>query len=409
MTDTDTAAARVGRVEFTGARQELLGIMLRGYLLMVPTLGLYRFWQATWKRRFYWQNTVIDGEPIEYTGLATQLLIGFFFALAFFLPIYLALFYLSMQDTNLVLIGYGIIGAIIWFLSGYAIYRARDFRLSRTLWRGIRFDQKGNAWAYALRRFLWSIAMVLSLGIVYPWMASSLWRYRYNHTWYGDRQFDIGGNWRVFAGPYFAAEIINLIAVGFTIGWIVTTKDFIRLGSTVLPGPIGLALITVSVLVFGFTLAWFRTRTASRMLSTVTIGDARLAIRLNTGRLFGQYAGYVAAFVALVFILAAIALLTIGVIYGAAASGGQKPDPAKLFALFQSGSLNVALLIAAYLVVLGAFGLVAEIILGFGWWRLLARGSRIVNPDTLRSVHATDEDPSLIGEGLADALNVGAY
>ena len=64
MTES-TAEARAGRVDFTGGRQELLGIILRGYLLMIPTIGLYRFWQATWKRRFYWQNTVIDGEPLE--------------------------------------------------------------------------------------------------------------------------------------------------------------------------------------------------------------------------------------------------------------------------------------------------------------------------------------------------------
>ena len=89
---------RIGRVEFTGSRHELLGILIRGYALMIPTIGLYRFWQATWKRRFYWQNTMIDGEPLEYTGNATQLLLGFFFALAFFLPIYIALFVLAMQD-----------------------------------------------------------------------------------------------------------------------------------------------------------------------------------------------------------------------------------------------------------------------------------------------------------------------
>ncbi len=68
MTES-TAEARAGRVAVhRRARQELLGIILRGYLLMIPTIGLYRFWQATWKRRFYWQNTVIDGEPLEYTG-----------------------------------------------------------------------------------------------------------------------------------------------------------------------------------------------------------------------------------------------------------------------------------------------------------------------------------------------------
>src|ERR1700750_176921 len=105
MTET-ASAAREGRVEFTGSRHELFAIIIRGYALMIPTLGLYRFWQATWKRRFYWQNTVIDGEPLEYTGTASQLLAGFFFALAFFLPIYIALFVLSMQDSHLVVLGY---------------------------------------------------------------------------------------------------------------------------------------------------------------------------------------------------------------------------------------------------------------------------------------------------------------
>jgi len=77
--------------------------------------------------------------------------------------------------------------------------------------------------------------------------------------------------------------------------------------------------------------------------------------------------------------------------------------------MFQSGTLNVALLIVAYLVVLGAFGMLAEVVLSFGWWRLLARGASLSNPDSLRSVRATAEDRALIGQGLADALNVGAY
>ena len=60
MSET-ASAARVGRVEFTGSRHELFGIVIRGYALMLPTIGLYRFWQATWKRRFYWSRTSIGG------------------------------------------------------------------------------------------------------------------------------------------------------------------------------------------------------------------------------------------------------------------------------------------------------------------------------------------------------------
>ena len=142
---------RVSRVQFSGTRAELFWRLVRGYLLMFPTLGLYRFWVTTMKRQFYWHNTSIDGDALEYTGTPLQLLIGFLIALAVFLPLYIGFFYLSTQVGTVVMVGYGIVAALFWFLFGYASYRGRDFRLSRTLWRGIRFDQKGNAWAYATR------------------------------------------------------------------------------------------------------------------------------------------------------------------------------------------------------------------------------------------------------------------
>ncbi len=404
-----TGESRLGRVEFTGTRQELLGIVVGGYALMIPTLGLYRFWQATWKRRFYWQNTVIDGEPLEYTGTARQLLLGFFFALAFFLPIYVALFVLSMQDTGYVLVGYAGLAAIVWFLMGYAVYRARDFRLSRTLWRGIRFDLRGSALGYAARRFLWSLAMVPTLGLIYPWMGASLWRHRWRHTWYGDRQFAIAGTWRIVAGPYYGAYFINVLALAGTAGWIGATGDTMVLEGVTIPGPIGLALCLGCVLVFAFGLALYRTRVASRMLSTVSLGTATLRVGIPTGALFGQFVAYVFAVMALLAILALTALLALGGIFAAAAASGQAPDAAALAAMFQSGTLNVLLLIVLYLVVFGAFGLLAEIILAFGWWKLLAAGATLSDPDSLRSVRATAEDPALIGQGLADALNVGTY
>ncbi len=408
MTDT-TQNVRTGRVEFTGGRQEMLGILLRGYVLMIPTIGLYRFWQATWKRRFYWQNTLIDGEPIEYTGTASQLLLGFFFALAFFLPIYIALFVLSMQDAGFVLLGYAAIAALVWFLMGYAIYRARDFRLSRTLWRGIRFDLKGSALGYAFRRFVWSIVNVVTLGLAYPWMAASLWRYRWRHTWYGDRKFEIAGNWKTIAGPYYSAYFLNVIAIGATLGWIGATGDWTMAGSVPVPGPIGMAFAIGCMLVLAFSLAFYRTRVASAMLSTVSLGDARLRVKLGTGALFGQFVVYVIAVAGLLILLALTAAIVLGGVYAAAAAGGRTPDAEALASLFSSGTTNVVLLVAAYLVILGAFGMLAELILGFGWWVLLARGATIVNFDSIGSVRATAEDRALIGQGLADALNVGAY
>jgi uncharacterized membrane protein YjgN (DUF898 family) len=408
MTET-TQDVRTGRVEFTGGRQEMLGIILRGYALMIPTIGLYRFWQATWKRRFYWQNTVIDGEPIEYTGSATQLLLGFFFALAFFLPIYIAFFVLTMQDVDYVLIGYAVVACVVWYLMGYAIYRARDFRLSRTLWRGIRFDLRGHALMYGLRRFFWTIANIITLGLIYPWMGSSLWRYRWANTWYGDRKFEIAGNWKTIAGPYYGAYVLNVLAIGATALWIGSTGDYYAFGSVIVPGPIGIVLCVACVLVLAFSLAFYRTRVTAGMLSTVSVGDAKLSVKLGTGALFGLFVIYVFAVLAVLVALGLTALIALGGVYAAASAGGQTPDTDMIVSMFSSGTTNVVLLIIAYLVILGAFGMLAELILSFGWWKMLARGSSISNPDSLRTVQATAEDKALIGQGLADALNVGAY
>ena len=402
-------AARVGRVEFTGSRHELFLLIIRGYALMIPTIGLYRFWQATWKRRFYWQNTVIDGEPLEYTGTASQLLIGFFFALAFFLPIYIALFVLSMQESSLIVQGYLGIGVIVWFLMGYGIYRARDFRLSRTLWRGIRFDQRGSAWAFALRRFVWSILFVLTAGLVYPWMASSLWKYRWRNTWFGDRKMEIAGNWRIFAGRYFAVYLLNVLTIGGTVLWMTSTHDYHPAGTSLLPGPISTLAWIGCVVILMLSYAWYRTSSASRMLSTVSLGEAKLSVRINAGPLFWQYIAYVVCLAVLLALLLVTFGVVIGGVYAFAVAGGKAPGAVALLSLFQSGSLNVVLLIVAYLIVLGALGMLAELVLSYGWWRLLARGATITNPESLATVRSAPEDRSLIGQGLADALNVGAY
>jgi uncharacterized membrane protein YjgN (DUF898 family) len=397
---------RIARVEFTGTRSELFGLLTRGYLLMVPTIGIYRFWVTTWKRRFYWQNTVIDGEPLEYTGTALQLLIGFLFALAFFLPIYVAFFYLSTQSAEIALIGYGVVVTVLWFLSGYAIYRARDFRLSRTLWRGIRFGQHGNAWVYAVRRFLWSLAMIVTLGLIYPFMCSNLWRYRYNNTWYGDRQFSWTGSWKTIAAPYY---ILYFLIVGISVGAFVLAADnpLPMVGGVPVPsGALVIGSILVALIAF-FGWFYFRAREATRMFSEVRIGDAKATVRVRARSLFGQFMLYVLALIG-VSIVIGMVVGTIVAIMFAGAFTGSSTEPINLSA-FQSSWVNIVIGILTYLASIAGFALVGEVFLGFGYWMLVARGATITNADSLKGVRGSGEDTAVAGEGLADALNVGAY
>lgn len=397
-----TEERQISPVEFTGTRGELFGILFRGYLLMLPTIGIYRFWVTTWKRRYYWQHTVIAGQPLEYTGSATQLLLGFLFALAIFLPIYVAFFYLSTQTSDVVLWGYLVVAILFWFAQGYAIYRARDFRLSRTLWRGIRFDQKGSAVRYAIRRFLWSLVVLLTCGLAYPFMATGLWRYRYNNSWYGNRRFGWTGTWKTFAGPYYIAWVA--VVVLLIVATVLIAADLHPSGDMVLPGPV--AILVGFAASFGILLCWlyWRSREASRGFSAITVGEAGLKVRVKLRTLLGQGLLY-----ALCAILAMIVFggFAIGFVYSiTGGAGGEAQDLARIA---QSSMLNVAILLVGYLLFLGAIGIFGEIFLGLGFWMTVARGAVVLDAHSLDDVHATDEDAALAGEGLADALNVGAF
>ncbi|WP_332686246.1 DUF898 family protein [Devosia sp.] len=390
-------------VVFTGTRRELGGVLLRGYLLLVPTIGLYRFWLTTWKRRFYWSHTEIAADPLEYTGNAVQLLLGFLMALAIFVPLYGLFFYFSTLSSQAAIVGYGGVGILLWFLTGYAIYRARDFRLSRTLWRGIRCDQGGSAWNYAFRRFFWSLLVIVTAGLAYPFMAANLWTYRYRHSWYGDRQFSFVGTWRQLARPFYLAYGIVLVIGASGLG----------LGSAMgafsgPPDPVGFLPLMLAALLIGLVFLYYRSRELTQMFSSVRLGEAALTVKVRARSLTGQHALFGLGLVASYIVLAIGGVVVLGVVAGSAFAGGQ--FDLEIFMQHMQGSLVTLLaIIFGYLLILAAFSLMAELFLGLGLWTLVARGATITGLDSLHNVRARDEDKALAGEGLADALNVGAY
>ena len=392
-------------VVFTGTRAELGGLLLRGYALLLPTIGLYRFWLTTWKRRFYWSHTAIDGDSLEYTGNAVQLLMGFLMALAIFVPLYGLFFYLSTQSTDAILAGYGGAAVMLWFLVGYAIYRARDFRLSRTLWRGIRFDQTGNAWAYALRRFGWTLLMGVTVGLVYPFMAVSLWRYRYIHSWYGDRQFSFTGNWKSLAAPYYVTWVLSVIIGGVTL---VVASSVGGLSAEGQVTEIGYVVAACGALPIGLLVLFYQSREWTRMWSAVRLGQAALSIKIRFRDLVGQYALFALALGGAYLVLAIGAFIVLGISASGAFADGS--FDAAIFFQYVRGSLIVLVLVVlGYLLILGAFTMMSELFLGLGFWKLVAKGAAITGVASLRSVKARGEDTAIGGEGLADALNVGAY
>jgi uncharacterized membrane protein YjgN (DUF898 family) len=145
-----------GSVAFFGQRGEFRRLVTRGALLELITIGFYRFWLATDIRRHLWSNTAVDDDAFEYTGRGKELLIGFLFALAILVPVYLAYFLVTVEAERIKAFASFPLLAFFYLFGQFAIYRARRYRLTRTVWRGVRFWMTGSGWAYAARAALWA-------------------------------------------------------------------------------------------------------------------------------------------------------------------------------------------------------------------------------------------------------------
>ena len=186
-------------VAFSGSRGEFFHLVRRGAGLEFVTLGFYRFWLLTDMRRHLWANTVVDGDAAEYTGRGRELLIGFLVALAILVPIYLGYFLIGLEAERLQAFASIPLVAFFYLFGQFAIYRARRYRLTRTVWRGVRFWMKGSGWIYALRASLWGVLTALTLGLALPWRTAALERYKMRHSFYGDLQGSFEGRgWEFF-------------------------------------------------------------------------------------------------------------------------------------------------------------------------------------------------------------------
>src|ERR1700731_139746 len=276
-------------VSFSGERGEFRRLVTRGVGLEIVTVGFYRFWLATDVRRHLWSNTHIDGDSAEYTGRGRELLIGFLIALAILVPIYLAYFLVGLEAER-----YKAFASIPLFLFFYlfgqfAIYRARRYRLTRTVWRGVRFWMSGSGWAYAGQAALWGVLMILTLGLILPWREGALERYKMRHTYYGDLQGSFEGTgWEFFKRGWWLwlggvgppVLLIALPLLRFIPGLLPLAKTATQIG--------GFATF-LTCLAAPFVYGLFKATEWRWWISGIRFGGVRFESSLVPGALVGLY------------------------------------------------------------------------------------------------------------------------
>jgi uncharacterized membrane protein YjgN (DUF898 family) len=362
-------------VAFSGSRGEFFDLVKRGAGLGFITLGFYRFWLLTDIRRHLWANTLVDGDAAEYTGRARELLIGFLVALAILVPIYLCYFLVGLEAEHIQTFASIPLIAFFYAFGQFAIYRARRYRLTRTVWRGVRFWMSGSGWMYALQASLWGLLVAVTLGLALPWRTAALERYKMRHSFYGELQGSFEGH-----------------------GW-----EFFKRGWWLwLLAPVAIYVFPLAPFIYGA----FKAVEWRWWLSGVRFGSVRIESSLPRSALIGLYWKVIGWIVVLALVFSAYLALSAALV--ASMSG----EPFAEFFKSQEFLKNIPLLVLAgvgYLAMALAMNVVIRVYLLRDLWVRVLGSVNVSGIEAAANVSARGELANALGEGFADGLDVGGF
>ena len=400
-------------VRFLGAEGAYWRLRIKGAALVVVTLGIYRFWLATDVRRFLWSNTEISGDTLEYNGLATELLVGFLFAIAILVPLYMA-FAVVALELDLVAVAPVLTGfALLLLLGEYALYRARRYRLTRTVFRGLRFDQHGSPWRYAAYALACWAIVIVTLGLAYPWTKAFIERFKMRNTSYGDLQGRFEGSalslflrglpmWLLVVGPIVVALAVFSALVDWDMLSQLLQKDDDEavaemMGTMLGPGfATAVGCFTVSAVSVPLLYPLFQAVKLRWWISGLRFGEVAVTSRLRYRQVYRIYGRLVLHLVALALATAIAGAMIAFAVVGTVQNAGLTQVAA--------GVISIVL----YVVIMMGSSTIYQVIVAAGLWRLGAETAGLTGEQALDGVRASGTASSALGEGLADALGVGS-
>ena len=222
-------------IEFTGSGSEYFRIWIVNMLLLLVTLGLYWPWAKVRRLRYFWGNTLVDGDPLGFHGEAKQMFKGW--------VLVGVLFGLYNWASN-----FSAIAGLVAFVALAALWPAlwrssMAFRMGNTSWRGLRFRFVGSlkdAYLAHLPPFLVSLPfviltlwipddpeadfpqwlgyaflVVLALGVaVLPWLLWRMKAYQHRHYALGPLQTDFPAPLKSFYLLAIKPMLLVLIVIG---------------------------------------------------------------------------------------------------------------------------------------------------------------------------------------------------
>lgn len=219
------------KLRYRGTSGGLLRLMLINFALSAITLGIYSFWAKSKVRAYHYGATEIAGDGFVYHGTGGELLIGALKAIGVLLAIGIGMAALMAGITRvglqveapvaMLLIGLPyLLGALIFLvLFAVAVNGTRRYRLSRSSWRGIRFEFIGGWRQYLSLVVKGTLLSVITLGFYRPYHQNHQHAFLVNHARFGSQPFRYDADARELFVAYLKAVLLTLPTLGLCWLW----------------------------------------------------------------------------------------------------------------------------------------------------------------------------------------------
>ncbi len=147
-------------LRFTGTAGEYFRIWIVNVGLTILTLGIYGAWAKVRTRRYFYANTLLDGQPFDYLARPRAILTGYLLVGGGLL---------IMNVSNRISpIGGSLISAAAWCTVPFLLYKAHRFKAKYSAYRNIRFRFTGTVGeAYKAYAFI-PLGVLLGLAVALP-------------------------------------------------------------------------------------------------------------------------------------------------------------------------------------------------------------------------------------------------
>lgn len=194
-------------IQFTGTSREYFGIWVVNLFLSIITLGLYSPWAKVRYKKYFYQNTLLDGVGFDYHANPITILKGRLIAVA------LVIFFQVASNFNI--IANVIVSALLLLFTPWLVQKGMRFNARNSSYRGIRFNFDGGLMEASLYFLILPSLLFITFGLAYPLIQQRISQFKWNHYYFGLSNFRLKANISDFYRIYL--KLLGLILLTYII------------------------------------------------------------------------------------------------------------------------------------------------------------------------------------------------